>query len=79
MLRASRPQEEGQARGEVRATIERLAVSGRPLPQNAPGEDEVRRIPGTQLYLGRMYYRVHGLGVPFLWFALERVAGSASR
>ncbi len=41
--------------------------------------DEVRRIPGTQLYLGRMYYRVHGLSVPFLWFALERVAGSASR
>lgn len=38
MLRAARTQEEGKARGEVRATIERLAVYGRPLPQNAPGE-----------------------------------------
>ena len=35
--------------------------------------DEIRQIPGSDLYIGKMYYRVVGkLPVFFLWFALEK-------
>jgi hypothetical protein len=34
--------------------------------------DEIRRVPGSDLYLGKMYYRVAGHPVLFLWFALEK-------
>jgi hypothetical protein len=34
--------------------------------------DEVRQIPNTNLYLGKMYYRILGKPCLFLWFALER-------
>ena len=35
--------------------------------------DEIRQIPESSLYLGRMYYRLFGLNIPFLWFALSRL------
>lgn len=49
------------------------------VPRNKPVVerpllDEVRAIPGTSLYLGRMYFRLGSHPVPFLWFALERAA-----
>lgn len=34
--------------------------------------DEVRQIPGSPLYLGKMYYREFGRHLFFLWFALEK-------
>jgi len=34
--------------------------------------DEVRQIPGSHLYLGKMYYREFGRYLFFLWFALEK-------
>lgn len=34
--------------------------------------DEVRQIPFTNLYLGKMYYRILGTPHFFLWFVLER-------
>jgi hypothetical protein len=34
--------------------------------------DEVRQIPYTQLYLGKMYYRICGEPYFFLWFVLEK-------
>lgn len=34
--------------------------------------DEVRQIPGSDLYLGKMYYRELGRHLFFLWFALEK-------
>ena len=34
--------------------------------------DEIRQIPNSNLYIGKMYYRVtKGLPALFLWFALE--------
>lgn len=34
--------------------------------------DEIRRLPGTNTYLGKMYFRALGKPVFFLWFALEK-------
>lgn len=37
-----------------------------------PLVDEIRQVPGTSIYIGRMYFRLGDHAVPFLWFALER-------
>ena len=34
--------------------------------------DEIRQIPGSDLYIGKMYFRITGKKIVFLWFALER-------
>lgn len=45
------------------------------LPENAayerPAMDEMRRIPGTDWFFGRMSYRVFGMHVPLLWFVMR--------
>lgn len=45
------------------------------LPDNAayerPTMDEMRRIPGTDWFFGRMSYRVFGMHVPLLWFVVR--------
>jgi hypothetical protein len=34
--------------------------------------DEVRQIPNSNLYIGKMYYRLMGKPILFLWFAIEQ-------
>lgn len=34
--------------------------------------DDIRQIPNSSFYLGCMYYRLFGLNIPFLWFALSQ-------
>ena len=37
-----------------------------------PLVDEVRQIPNSNLYIGKMYYRLMGKPILFLWFAIEQ-------
>jgi len=45
-------------------------VSNKKITQR-PLIDEVRQIPDSNLYIGKMYYRLVGKHVLFLWFAIE--------
>ncbi|MCK4348937.1 MAG: hypothetical protein KAW47_10005 [Thermoplasmatales archaeon] len=45
-------------------------VSNKKITQR-PLIDEVRQIPDSNLYIGKMYYRLAGKHVLFLWFAIE--------
>jgi hypothetical protein len=63
------PRDEGRA-----SLLIDYGVESNPAVTVTPLLDEVRQIPGSQLYLGKMYYRLFGRPIFFLWFALERVA-----
>lgn len=48
-------------------------VSDNKVIRERPLIDEIRKIPGSDLYIGKMYYRLRGKNIFFLWFALEKV------
>ncbi|MCK4761550.1 MAG: hypothetical protein KAW12_05060 [Candidatus Aminicenantes bacterium] len=35
--------------------------------------DEIRRLPDSDLYLGRMYFRLGPFSIPFIWFGIEKI------
>jgi hypothetical protein len=57
------------------ATIQSLKidydVSSNNRITHRPLIDEVRQIPGSDLYIGKMYYRLADSPMLFLWFAIE--------
>lgn len=38
-----------------------------------PLMDEIRRLPDSDLYLGRMYFRLGPFNIPFIWFGIEKL------